>query len=321
MEPLLSVENLNVRFHTLRGAVHALNGVSFHINREEILGIAGESGCGKSVTSRAILRLIESPGRIEGGSIHFEGRDILGMSTAEIRQMRGKEISMIMQEPKMSLNPVMRVGYQVAETLLIHNPSLTRQSAREQAADMLTEVGIPDAGSMAQRYPHQLSGGMAQRVMIAMMLVTRPKLLIADEPTSALDVTIQAQILDLFKGLIKDVRTSVLMITHDLGVMAETCDRIAVMYAGNMVEIGSVRDVLKSPSHPYTRSLLKTVPDNANPDTPLLSIRGNVPSLLEPQNSCMFAPRCDHATDRCQHEKPGMYDLQEGHKVACFLRG
>ena len=321
MKPLLSVENLNVRFHTLRGAVHALNGVSFHINREEILGIAGESGCGKSVTSRAILRLIEPPGRIEGGSIHFEGRDILGMSIAEIRRMRGKEISMIMQEPKMSLNPVMRVGYQVAETLLIHNPSLTRQSARDQAADMLSEVGIPDAGSMSQRYPHQLSGGMAQRVMIAMMLVTRPKLLIADEPTSALDVTIQAQILDLFKGLIKDVRTSVLMITHDLGVMAETCDRIAVMYAGNMVEIGSVRKVLKSPSHPYTRALLKTVPDNANPDTPLLSIRGNVPSLMEPQNSCMFAPRCDHAMDRCRHEKPHMYDLQEGHRVACFLRG
>jgi len=321
MKPLLSVENLNVRFHTLRGAVHALNGVSFHINREEILGIAGESGCGKSVTSRAILRLIEPPGRIEGGSIHFEGRDILGMSIAEIRRMRGKEISMIMQEPKMSLNPVMRVGYQVAETLLIHNPSLTRQVARDQAADMLSEVGIPDAGSMSQRYPHQLSGGMAQRVMIAMMLVTRPKLLIADEPTSALDVTIQAQILDLFKGLIKDVRTSVLMITHDLGVMAETCDRIAVMYAGNMVEIGSVRKVLKSPSHPYTRALLKTVPDNANPDTPLLSIRGNVPSLMEPQNSCMFAPRCDHVMDRCRHEKPHMYDLQEGHRVACFLRG
>jgi len=226
---------------------------------------------------------------------------------------------MIMQEPKMSLNPVIRVGDQIAETLIIHDHSLNRRSARKQAEEMLAQLGIPDPTRMSRRYPHELSGGMSQRIMIAMMLVTSPKLLIADEPTSALDVTIQAQILELIKELIREIKTSVLMITHDLGVMAETCDRVAIMYAGDMVEMGSVRSVLKDPQHPYTQGLLQTVPDKANPEQPLFSIKGNVPSLLEPQTSCRFAPRCDYVMDRCKREIPPFFMLNGDHQAACFL--
>lgn len=318
-EPLLSVQDLKVHFHTLRGVVHALERVTFHLDQQETLGLAGETGCGKSVTARAILRLIDPPGRIANGSIHFEGRDLLALDDAEMRRIRGSEISMIMQEPKMSLNPVIRVGDQIAETLLIHDRSLNRRSARKQAIDMLALLGIPDAARMSRRYPHELSGGMSQRIMIAMMLVTRPKLLIADEPSSALDVTIQAQILELMKKLIREIQTSVLMITHNLGVMAETCDRVAVMYVGNVVEMGSVRAVLKNPQHPYTQGLLQTVPDNANPGQPLFSIKGNVPSLLKPQTSCAFAPRCEYSMDRCKREIPPMYALDGDHQAACFL--
>ena len=316
---LLNVQDLKVRFYTLRGVVHALERISFHLNRQETLGLAGETGCGKSVTARAILRLIDPPGRIESGTIYFEGKNLLQAEEVEMRRIRGSQISMIMQEPKVSINPVIRVGKQIAETLLIHDKSLNGRSARKQAVDMLAQVGIPDPAKIARRYPHELSGGMSQRVMIAMMLVTRPKLLIADEPTSALDVTIQAQILELMKSLIQEIKTSVLMITHDLGVMAETCDRVAVMYAGNVVEMGSVRDVLKNPIHPYTQSLLQTVPDNANPDQPLFSIRGNVPSLLEPQIDCVFAPRCESMMDRCTKEIPPVYSINDGHQAACFL--
>jgi oligopeptide/dipeptide ABC transporter ATP-binding protein len=308
-----------VHFYTLRGVVHALERVAFHLNRQETLGLAGETGCGKSVTARAILRLIDPPGKIISGRIIFEGRDILTIDDADVRDIRGSEISMIMQEPKMSLNPVIRVGEQVAETLLIHDRSLNRKSARKLAVDMLAQLGIADPVRMVRRYPHELSGGMSQRIMIAMMLVTRPKLLIADEPTSALDVTIQAQILDLMKMLVSEIQTSVLMITHDLGVMAETCDRVAVMYAGDMVEVGSVHNVLKNPQHPYTRGLLQTVPDKANPDQPLFSIKGNVPSLLEPQTNCRFAPRCESVMDRCNREIPPIYHLNGDHQAACFL--
>ena len=317
--PLLSVQDLKVHFYTLRGVVHALERVSFDLNRQETLGLAGETGCGKSVTARAILRLIDPPGQILTGRVIFEGQDLLSLHEAAMRRIRGGEISMIMQEPKMSLNPVIRVGNQIAETLIIHDQTLNRRSARKQAEEMLAQLGIPDPTRMSRRYPHELSGGMSQRVMIAMMLVTRPKLLIADEPTSALDVTIQAQILELIQTLVREIKTSVLMITHDLGVMAETCDRVAVMYAGNVVEMGSVRDVLKNPRHPYTQSLLQTVPDNANPDQPLFSIKGNVPSLLEPQTNCVFAPRCEYTMDHCIKEKPKNYAINGGHQVASFL--
>ena len=318
-EPLLKVQDLKVHFYTLRGVVHALERVAFSLNRQETLGLAGETGCGKSVTARAVLRLIDPPGRIISGNITFEGQNLLALDEPAMRKIRGSKISMIMQEPKMSLNPVIRVGEQIAETLIIHDHSLNRRSAKEQAIDMLAQLGIADPSRIVRRYPHELSGGMCQRVMIAMMLVTRPQLLIADEPTSALDVTIQAQILELIQKLIREIKTSVLMITHDLGVMAETCDRVAIMYAGDMVEMGSVRSVLKDPQHPYTQGLLQTVPDKSNPDQPLYSIKGNVPSLLEPQTCCRFAPRCEWVMDRCRHELPPLYKLDGDHQAACFL--
>jgi len=316
---LLEVEDLKVEFPTLRGVVHALQGVSFHLSRRETLGLAGETGCGKSVTALAVLRLISPPGRISQGRIRFEGKDLLAASEAEMRTLRGSQISMILQEPKMALNPVIRVGDQVSETLLIHDRSLTRRAAGSRAVEMLARLGIPDPQRIARRYPHELSGGMAQRVMIAMMLVTRPKLLIADEPTSALDVTIQAQILELMKALKREIHTAVLLITHDLGVMAETCDRVAVMYAGTVVEQGPVNTVLKRPMHPYTQGLLRTIPSQAAPDQPLFSIRGTVPSLLQPPSGCAFAPRCDRAMPECLRAVPPPYALEADHQAACLL--
>jgi len=316
---LLEVEDLKVEFPTLRGVVHALQGVSFHLSRRETLGLAGETGCGKSVTALAVLRLISPPGRISQGRIRFEGKDLLAASEAEMRALRGSQISMILQEPKMALNPVIRVGDQVSETLLIHDRSLTRRAAGSRAVEMLARLGIPDPQRIARRYPHELSGGMAQRVMIAMMLVTRPKLLIADEPTSALDVTIQAQILELMKALKREIHTAVLLITHDLGVMAETCDRVAVMYAGTVVEQGPVKTVLKRPLHPYTQGLLRTIPNQAAPDQPLFSIRGTVPSLLQPPSGCAFAPRCDRAMPECLRAVPPPYALEADHQAACLL--
>jgi oligopeptide/dipeptide ABC transporter ATP-binding protein len=317
--PLLDVRDLKVEFPTLRGVVHALQGVTFRLHKKETLGLAGETGCGKSVTALAILRLISPPGRISGGAITFEDRDLLALSETEMRALRGSQISMILQEPKMSLNPVIRVGNQVAETLLIHDRSLGRKTAWVRAVEMLATLGIPDAQRMARRYPHELSGGMAQRVMIAMMLVTRPKLLIADEPTSALDVTIQAQILELMKALKREIQTSVLLITHDLGVMAETCDRVAVMYAGSVVEEGPVATVLKRAQHPYTQGLLSTIPNDVTPDQPLYSIPGHVPSLLQPMHGCAFAPRCDRAMPECTGAVPPQYAVEADHHVACFL--
>jgi oligopeptide/dipeptide ABC transporter ATP-binding protein len=316
---LLEVDDLHVEFPTLRGVVHALQGVNFHLSRCETLGLAGETGCGKSVTALAILRLVSHPGRISRGRILFEGRDLLQASELEMRQIRGSQISMILQEPKMALNPVIRAGDQVAETLLIHDRSLTRRAARSRAVEMLASLGIPDPQRVARRYPHELSGGMAQRVMIAMMLVTRPKLLIADEPTSALDVTIQAQILELMKALMREISTAVLLITHDLGVMTETCQRVAVMYAGSIVEQGPVRAVMKNPRHPYTQGLLRTIPNDVAPDQPLFSIRGTVPSLLQPPMGCAFAPRCDRALEECRRAIPPRYRVDADHHVACFL--
>jgi peptide/nickel transport system ATP-binding protein len=316
---LLEVDDLAVRFYTLRGTVHALEDVSFKLGQGESVGLVGETGCGKSLTARAILRIVSPPGKIIRGNIRFEDKQLLELSESEIRQIRGNQISMIMQEPKMSLNPSMRVGKQVAETLMIHDKSLGKRGAYAQAVDMLNAVSIPDPKHMAKRYPHELSGGMAQRIMIAMMLVTRPKLLIADEPTSALDVTIQAQIIDLINNLIEDIGSSVLMISHDLGVVAETCDRVIVMYAGSVAESGRVRDVMENPQHPYTQGLLRTLPDAIDPGEPLYSIKGTVPNLMDEPLGCRFAPRCPQAMDRCSRQKPPVYDVGPGHQVACFL--
>ena len=318
-QPLLQVKDLHIRFYTLRGVVHALDGVTLHINTGESVGIVGETGCGKSITARGILRLIDPPGRIVKGTVTFEGTELLPLSERDIRKIRGSQISMIMQEPKMSLNPSMRVGKQVAETLMIHDRSLNKRAARARALEMLTAVSIADPGRMARRYPHELSGGMAQRIMIAMMLVTRPKLLIADEPTSALDVTIQAQIIDLMNDLIEQIGSSVLMITHNLGVVAETCDRMIVMYAGNVVESGRVIDVLRDPQHPYTQGLLKTLPDQVDADDTLFSIKGSVPSLLSPPAGCRFAPRCPHVMKCCWVEHPPIIRLGSDRYVSCFL--
>ncbi|MGI9334737.1 MAG: ABC transporter ATP-binding protein [Gammaproteobacteria bacterium] len=321
--PLLTVRDLAVRFYTMRGIVHALTGVSFDVGRRESVGLVGETGCGKSITARAVLRLIEPPGHVDAGSIQFDGANLLDLSELQMREIRGERISMIMQEPKVSLNPVMRVGRQIAETLLIHHPELKRREARERALDMLRSVRIPDAGRMARRFPHELSGGMAQRIMIAMMLVTRPRLLVADEPTSALDVTIQAQILELINGLIDEIHSSVLMITHDLAVVAETCDRVLVMYAGTVVESGTVSEVLGDPKHPYTRGLLQTLPERAAPGSPLRAIKGNVPSLFDPPEGCRFAPRCEHAMAHCFENRPPEAVFGDpsinSHRTACFL--
>jgi len=319
MGALLSIRSLETHFFSAGKVVKALDGISFEINAGEVFGLVGETGCGKSVTALAVLRLISPPGRISGGRILFEGHDLLAASEAEMRALRGSQISMILQEPKMSLNPVIRVGDQVAETLLVHDRTLSRRVARERAVEMLASLGIPDPPRVARRYPHELSGGMAQRVMIAMMLVTRPKLLIADEPTSALDVTIQAQILELMKALKREINTALLLITHDLGVMAETCDRVAVMYAGSIVEQGPVARVLKHPQHPYTQGLLKTIPNDVAADVPLFSIRGQVPSLLRPPIGCAFAPRCDRAMPECDRTAPPQYALEADHHAACFL--
>ena len=318
-QPLLTIRDLRVHFYTLRGTVYALEGVNLDVQKEETMGIVGETGCGKSITARAVLRLIDPPGKIVSGTVEFDGQELLNLHPKEMRRIRGKRISMIMQEPRMSLNPVIRVGNQVAETLLIHESDLSPSAARKKAEEMLQSVGIPDAGKMSKRYPHELSGGMAQRVMIAMMLVTRPKLLIADEPTSALDVTIQAQIIDLMNDLVHELQSSVMMISHDLGVVAETCDRVAVMYAGSVVEQGRVEDVLHNPRHPYTKGLLRTLPDNASENEDLYSIKGNVPSLFMPQQQCRFAPRCEFSQERCFQEIPGSYQVGNNHSAACFL--
>ncbi|MFQ6124644.1 MAG: ABC transporter ATP-binding protein [Candidatus Heimdallarchaeota archaeon] len=314
---ILQVQNLKTYFYTYRGIVRALEGVNFNIEREETMGLVGETGCGKSVTSLSILRLIQYPGKILDGKIIFEGRDLLQISEEEMRTIRGDQISMIFQEPGVALNPCLRIGFQIAETISIHQ-DIPLKEAEDPAIEMLRVVGIPEPQKIAKAYPHELSGGMAQRAMIAMMLSTQPKLLIADEPTSSLDVTIQAQILRLLKDLIRDVQASVLLITHDLGIVAETCDRVTVMYAGLVVESSDVRSVLKNPQHPYTQGLLKAIPRPGERGE-LHTIPGLVPDLVNPPSGCRFHPRCPHAMKKCSEEQPPMFKTKAGHYVACFL--
>jgi peptide/nickel transport system ATP-binding protein len=319
--PLLEVQDLKTHFFTRDGVVRAVDGGSFSIQPGETLALVGESGCGKSVTSLSIMRLIASPlGRVVGGSIRFDGRDLLGLSEPGMRKVRGNEISMIFQEPMTSLNPVLTVGHQIAESLVLHR-AMSRADAMDRTIELLRLVNIPEAARRAGEYPHQMSGGMRQRVMIAMALACDPKLLIADEPTTALDVTIQAQILDLMRELQAKTGTAILLITHDLGVVAEMAQRVVVMYAGRKVEEAPVGELFARPRHPYTRGLMNSMPRlgaGHGARQRLQEIPGMVPSLREPLAGCAFAARCTHAVDGCRAGVPAFEPKAPGHAVACW---
>jgi oligopeptide/dipeptide ABC transporter ATP-binding protein len=317
-EPLLSVEDLEVRFWTSRGIIHAVNGVSFDIAPGETLGIVGESGCGKSVTSLAILGILPRAGRVTAGSARYQGRDLVGLSDDELRTIRGKEIAMIFQDPMTSLNPVLTIGRQLREALETHF-DLDKDEADKRAGELLDRVGIPSANQRLRDYPHQFSGGMRQRAMIAMALACEPKVLIADEPTTALDVTIQAQILGLLRELVAERDTALILITHDLGVVAGMCERVNVMYAGMFMETGSARQVFAKPRHPYTLGLLQSVPRlDAARKTALRPIEGAPRDMLFPPNACPFAPRCRYEVEQSRQEVPPLEQIEQGHKVACF---
>jgi len=315
---LLQVRDLRTQFFTADGIVRAVDGVSFDLAPRETLGIVGESGCGKSVTALSILRLIApETGRIVGGSIRFAGEEITALSSEEMRALRGSRIAMIFQEPMTSLNPVLTIGTQIAESVVRHM-GLPWRAARERAREMLDLVRIADARRCLDQYPHQLSGGMRQRVMIAIALACNPQVLIADEPTTALDVTIQAQILDLMLELKEKLGTAIIMITHDLGVIAETCERAIVMYAGRIAEEATVEELFARPLHPYSRGLQRALPRTDAEDTRLAEIRGIVPALNQPIVGCAFAPRCEFATERCRTVQPMLAPFGTGHRVACW---
>ncbi|MCB9777222.1 MAG: ABC transporter ATP-binding protein [Alphaproteobacteria bacterium] len=314
--PLLDVVDLRTHFFTDAGVLPSVDGVSFTIDRGETLGIVGESGCGKSVTAMSILRLIpQPPGRIVGGQVLFEGVDLTTLPEPELRKVRGNDISVIFQEPMTSLNPVYTIGDQIMEAILLHQ-QVEEDTARAIALDMLERVGIPAAATRIDEYPHQMSGGMKQRVMIAMALSCKPKLLIADEPTTALDVTIQAQILELLKELQAAEGMGIMLITHDLGVVAETCDRVAVLYAGQVAETGATADIFDRPTHPYTLGLMQSLPDRAPPGGRLFTIDGMVPSPLDFPTGCRFRTRCPRASGTCAVPPP-LHDLGGGHRVWC----
>jgi oligopeptide/dipeptide ABC transporter ATP-binding protein len=317
-KPLLSVEDLHVRFETRRGTVHAVNGISFDIARGETLGIVGESGCGKSVTSLAVLGLLARNGRVQSGAAVFEGRDLIRQSDRALRSVRGKEIAMIFQDPMTSLNPVLTIGRQIREALETHF-GMGRKEAQRTAADALDRVGIPSADVRLKDYPHQFSGGMRQRAMIAMALACKPKLLIADEPTTALDVTIQAQILDLLRALVAEQDAALILITHDLGVVAGMCERVNVMYAGMFMETGSAEQLFGTPRHPYTYGLLQSVPRlDAARRSRLQPIEGSPPNMLQAPSACPFQPRCRFEIDLSRREVPQLVEIEPGHQVACF---
>lgn len=318
--PVLDVKQLRTSFFSADGEIPAVDEVSFSVKKGEILGIVGESGCGKSVTSLSIMKLIpQPPGKIVGGEILLNGENLVSSSEKRMREIRGNEIAMIFQEPMTSLNPLFTIGNQLIEGITIHK-KIGKKAAFKQAVEMLKLVGLPRANEIMREYPHQLSGGMRQRVMIAMALSCHPKLLIADEPTTALDVTIQAQILSLMKDLNEKLETAIIMITHDLGVVAEVCERIIVMYAGKIVEEASVRELFKNPKHPYTVGLLQSVPDIRENKERLYSIPGNVPKPGSITTGCRFAARCEFVLDKCLFENPPLYQIeQEEHYVRCFL--
>ena len=321
-KPLLEVKNLKTYFFTEDGEVKAVDGVDFEVYPGEVLGLVGESGCGKSVTSFSILRLVGSPGKIVDGQIIFEGQDLLARPESDMVDIRGNRISMIFQQPQSSLNPVFQVGDQIGEVFQIHEKMAKDKSIKE-AEELLQLVGIPDPSSKSKAYPHEMSGGQAQRVMIAMALALKPKLLIADEPTTALDVTIQAQILDLMRGLREKMGTSVILITHDLGVIAEMADRVAVMYAGRIVEQTGVEELFENPLHPYTKGLLGSIPVLGKVLDRLDVIPGSVPNLVNLPPGCRFAPRCrarvEHGLKICTQVEPELVNVKPGHSVRCWL--
>ena len=316
---VLSVSDVTTRFQTTDGTVHAVNGVSFDVRKGEVLGLVGESGCGKSVTMMSLVKLLPMPpAEIVAGSAMFGGQDLIQSNLEHLQKIRGARIGFIFQDPMTSLNPVLTIGYQLTETLRLHK-GLTKSAARQRAVELLDLVGIPMGRDRLDDYPHQFSGGMRQRVMIAVALSCDPELLIADEPTTALDVTIQAQILDLVKNLQTELGMAIIWITHDLGVVANLADRVMVMYSGLIVERGNVHNLYGSPKHPYTHALLRTLPQMEGERAQRLeSIDGQPPDLLEPPNSCPFAPRCAYAFDRCAQENPTLSSVSDSHEVACW---
>ena len=323
-QAILQVDNLQTHFFTAVGTVRAVDGVSYELRSGETLGVVGESGCGKSVSALSVLRLVANPpGRIVGGAIRFEGRNLLELSEPEMERIRGNEISMIFQEPMTSLNPLFTIGRQVSEAIALHQ-GLSRKEAMARAVEMLRRVYIPEPERRVHAYPHQMSGGMRQRVMIAMALSCNPKVLIADEPTTALDVTIQAQILDLMRELQETYGTAIVLITHDMGVVAENADRVVVMYAGRKVEEAPAANLFDNPGHPYTKGLLGSIPhldaaaQSNGGRARLNEIKGMVPSLFDLPPGCSFAPRCGFATDRCRGEAPVLEEQRPGHWVACW---
>jgi peptide/nickel transport system ATP-binding protein len=322
MTHLLEVNNLQTHFPTRAGLVRAVNDVSFYINEGELLGLVGESGCGKSITALSVMRLIALPGKIVGGEIKFKGEELLKASDERMREIRGNDIAMIFQDPMTSLNPVYTVGEQIAEALRLHR-KLDKKKAWAAAIDSMHEVAIPDPSRRVNDYPHQLSGGMRQRVMIAMALACNPELLIADEPTTALDVTIQAQILDLLNNLRETRKLAILLITHDLGVVAEVADRVCVMYTGRIVEESGINEIFEKPKHPYTQGLLKSVPKltahHIEKVSRLQTIEGTVPSPTNLPEGCHFAPRCQYRFERCVHDPMPLFDLENDVKVRCVL--
>ncbi|MCA1320395.1 ABC transporter ATP-binding protein [Bacillus tianshenii] len=318
MTTLLEVKDLQTHFKTENGVIPSVDGVSFSIKKGETIAVVGESGCGKSVTSLSIMGLIGATGSIEAGSILFEGKDLTKLSKKEMRKLRGNEIAMIFQEPLTSLNPLFTVGNQISESIRLHQGA-SKQEAKVKSIDMLRRVGIPRPEKVYSSHPHLLSGGMRQRVMIAMALSCNPKLLIADEPTTALDVTIQAQILELMKCLTRDFDTSIMLITHDLGVVAEMVDTVIVMYAGQVVEHTDVFTLFSSPKHPYTKGLLDSTPKIHERNEELLTIEGTVPTPAAMPKGCRFQPRCPYAMEKCVHEAPQLEETSAGHKVRCWL--
>lgn len=320
MSRVLDIKDLYVSFDTYAGEVQAVRGVTYHVDAGEVLAVVGESGCGKSVTAQTIMKLNPMPpARIKHGELTLNNIDIINTSEKDMQKIRGKEVSMIFQDPMTCLNPTMPVGKQIVEAIK-HHQKLDKKQAEELALEMLKKVQIPNAEERAKQYPHQYSGGMRQRAMIAMALSCNPKLLIADEPTTALDVTIQAQIIDLLADIRKTEGTAIILITHDLGVVASLADRIAVMYAGKIVETGTSRDIFNNPSHPYTSALLKSLPKHdTNKDDKLVSIPGTPPDLIQPPKGCGFASRCEKCMKICKEKQPPVFDLGNGHEASCWL--